>query len=127
MRKHFTLKDTGALHTTQANRCSSVCSEEMFRFILNRGMKGPLLIAKHQLPLPKHHQHIRVMIVPTLYELECKYGNEAVDFWAIPLLIKGRSSSARFLEMGEGTLKDGKRSRQDHGRNSSSFIPIVTH
>jgi hypothetical protein len=40
--------------------------------------------------------------------------------------IEGHSSSASFLENGEGAPKEGKLSRQDHCRNSSSFIPIFT-
>src|SRR5690349_16594771 len=36
----------------------------------SRGMKRPLLIAKHQVTLPKQHDHLRIMIVPRIDKLQ---------------------------------------------------------
>lgn len=56
----------------------------------------------------------------------CKGWNEAVDCWAIPLLIGGYSPAARSLEIGEGAPKKSKCSRQENGRNCNNFIPTFT-
>jgi hypothetical protein len=48
------------------------------------------------------------MFHPTRASPSCTYWNEAVDFWAITLLIRGRSSSAHSSEMGEGEPEERK-------------------
>jgi hypothetical protein len=61
-----------------------------------------------------------LLVVPDIIG---KYWNETVDVWAITLLIRGHSSSASSREIGKGTPKEEKLSRQDNCKNSNSFIP----
>lgn len=77
-----------------------------------------------------HYERIKVLIlllfIGTIFFSIGKCGNEAVDFLAITLLIRGHFSSASSLEIGEDVPKEEKLSCQDNYKNSNSFIPTFT-